>query len=452
MVATLEGCVIAVTGKFEDSHASSADVEKDSTKVKQAAEVTDLRIVSIDWLRASTNGNVKADEDAFPVGKAGGKPDIKGKKRARSATPLQVDTTYGDTPPAKKSKQGNKAKSKSLRIPLDDTCSLGGYRVYIDAENVIYDAALNQTNAGQNANKFYRIQLLVSPSGNYKTWTRWGRVGEHGANAVLGDGSLGSALNFFNAKFKDKSGLRWENRLDPCPTHTKKSKYAFIERKYEEDSSDDDDAIMPAPKSRTATMSPVKHAASTLPKQVQRLMELIFNQDFFAETMTEMNYDADKLPLGQLSKRTLQRGFEALKDLGELLADPTIAFEQHNMTFAQALEAFSNAYYTHIPHSFGRQRAPIINTDEALRREVTLLESLSDMEIATAIMKDGKDGGEINALDRQFAGLGLQEMTPYTRREPGPTNYASSYLQYNEYIVYDVAQVKLRYLLRVEMN
>lgn len=27
-------------------------------------------------------------------------------------------------------------------------------------------------------------------------------------------------------------------------------------------------------------------------------MQFIFNQQFFAETMTEMNYDADKLPLG----------------------------------------------------------------------------------------------------------------------------------------------------------
>lgn len=45
-------------------------------------------------------------------------------------------------------------------------------------------------------------------------------------------------------------------------------------------------------------MSPVKRVESTLPKSVQRLMQLIFNQDFFAETMIEMHYDANKLPLG----------------------------------------------------------------------------------------------------------------------------------------------------------
>jgi poly [ADP-ribose] polymerase len=35
--------------------------------------------------------------------------------------------------------------------------------------------------------------------------------------------------------------------------------------------------------------------------------------------------------------------------------------------------------------------------------------------------------------------------------KPGPTNVDNASLYYNEYIVYDVAQVRLRYLLRVKM-
>ena len=106
------------------------------------------------------------------------------------------------------------------------------------------------------------------------------------------------------------------------------------------------------------------------------------------------------------------------------------------MTYQQAVEAISNSFYTIIPHSFGRQRPPVIGSDERLRKEITyalpgwtprlhlrkgmltsistysLLESLSDMEIATAIMKDTSGKDDINHLDRQFKGLGLQEMTP----------------------------------------
>ncbi len=41
---------------------------------------------------------------------------------------------------------------------------------------------------------------------------------------------------------------------------------------------------------------------------------------------------------------------------------------------------------------------------------------------------------------------------PDTTTAPGPSGIANAYLQYNEYIAYDVAQIWLRYLLRVEMK
>ena len=46
-------------------------------------------------------------------------------------------------------------------------------------------------------------QLLTNGS-DYKTWTRWGRVGEHGQSALLGSGSFADALKNFEKKFKDK--------------------------------------------------------------------------------------------------------------------------------------------------------------------------------------------------------------------------------------------------------
>ncbi|GAW25108.1 putative poly polymerase 2 adp-ribosyltransferase 2 protein [Rosellinia necatrix] len=40
---------------------------------------------------------------------------------------------------------------------------------------------------------------------------------------------------------------------------------------------------------------------------------------------------------------------------------------------------------------------------------------------------------------------------PDTAVKPGDTGVPNAYLQYNEYICYDVSQVRLRYLLRVRM-
>jgi hypothetical protein len=42
---------------------------------------------------------------------------------------------------------------------MDETCHLIQYSVYIDNAGVIYDASLNQTNASNNNNKFYRLQV-----------------------------------------------------------------------------------------------------------------------------------------------------------------------------------------------------------------------------------------------------------------------------------------------------
>ena len=55
----------------------------------------------------------------------------------------------------------NISKMKNLTIPVDETCPLTHFRVYIDDDGLIYDAALNQTNAGANANKFYRVQVTT---------------------------------------------------------------------------------------------------------------------------------------------------------------------------------------------------------------------------------------------------------------------------------------------------
>lgn len=280
---------------------------------------------------------------------------------------------------------------------------------------------MSQTNSGNNNNKFYRIQLLVSSSGkDYRTWTRWGRVGEHGQHAALGSGSLEDATKTFEKKFKDKSGYAWANKLDP----PKKGKYAFIEKNYEDDSSDSANQSRGASSRRGSGLIVGSQNGSLVPepaepesklrKPVQDLIALIFNNEFFAATMHEMEYDVNKLPLGKLSKHTLRTGFERLKELAELLADPSLASSNYNDPRHDAIEELSNSFYSIIPHAFGRNRPPIISNNRMLKKEITLLESLSDMEIANDIMKNAGNDAEkdINFLDRQFAGLGLQEMTP----------------------------------------
>lgn len=80
------------------------------------------------------------------------------------------------------------------------------------------------------------------------------------------------------------------------------------------------------------------------------------------------------------------------------------------------MEELSNTYFSLIPHAFGRNRPPVIQSHDMLKKEIELLESLSDMKDASGILKnEKKDTESLNLLDRQFQGLGLEEMTPLPR-------------------------------------
>ncbi|KAL9116416.1 MAG: hypothetical protein Q9187_007060, partial [Circinaria calcarea] len=255
---------------------SEGEWEGRGTKVKQASDLADIRVVSLDWLLKSIEEGEKLDEDKYlmansdatavkdddvedeDVNDKAAQDSKTSKKRARNGKVKGASPECDEEeqkPPAKKQKDSQKAKSTNLNIPIDEGCNLkGSHRVHIDGDGTIFDASLNQTNSTNNNNKFYRIQLLGSQHGNFRTWTRWGRVGEHGQSAMLGDSDFDDARKQFEKKFKDKSGLAWKDRLSA----PKKGKYKFIERNYEDDSSEEDDDDLPGASSRRASKASVK--------------------------------------------------------------------------------------------------------------------------------------------------------------------------------------------------
>ncbi|KAE8371076.1 poly polymerase catalytic domain-containing protein [Aspergillus bertholletiae] len=397
-----------VTGDCTHLITTQREVDNVNSKYKQACNVYNCNIVTIDWLLESIEAKKPVPEKSYLLGRKDAKADDKkdeedtDKKEKKKRTLEEVLDVSEDIS-NKKPKDAQKMGSKTLNVPVDEACYLSGFSVYIDPAGLIWDATLNQTVSANNANKFYRIQLLVDKAGsNFKAWTRWGRVGEIGQYNLFGNGTIDEAQRQFQKKFKDKSGLSWDDRLNT----PKKGKYTFIERNYEEDSDDEEDAT----EKKTDEKKP--EVKSELPEQVQDLMSFIFNQSHFLSTMASMDYDAKKLPLGKLSKRTLRQGFLTLKELSELIADPNLAATQYGTSFNAAAEDLSNQYFTTIPHVFGRNRPPVLNSDLHIKKEIELLEALTDMEVANGIMKESRDADTINQLDRQFQSLKMQEMTP----------------------------------------
>ncbi|KAJ5641393.1 hypothetical protein N7490_005393 [Penicillium lividum] len=384
------------------------EVERKGTKYQAACKIPTCKIVNVDWLVSSCEAKKVLPEKAFLLSSDSNSDAKMPMLDGTSENPKKRAIKEEDDDDAQKSKKSKKdsqkSHSKPLNIPVDEgffhNCPFKGPQyahVYVSSDGLIWDATLNQTDSGKNNNKFYRVQLIASDGEKeFVAWTRWGRVGEFGQFSCLGHGSLEDAKRSFEKKFKDKSGLTWENRLDP----PKKGKYTFIERDYEDDEDDTEETV-----TKNDSDEVKIKVESTLTKPLQSLMSFIFNPEHFQSTLASMSYDAQKLPLGKLSERTLKAGFTILKELAELIATPNTGTD-----WQQSLLTLSNRYFTTIPHVFGRNRPPILNSDALIKKEVELLDALTDMDVANEIMKDSKLS-DINELDRQFQGLGMKEMT-----------------------------------------
>ena len=140
----------------------------------------------------------------------------------------------------------------------------------------------------------------------------------------MGPTDYDGARKEFDKKFKDKSGHTWDDRNEPA----KKGKYTFIEKSYE----DDDDTADTSTKVKDEEDDDAPDVESELPIQTQRLVELIFNQNHFNSVLEGIGYNANKLPLGKLSKATLKQGFDHLNELASLIKHPSLASNKYNTT------------------------------------------------------------------------------------------------------------------------
>lgn len=246
----------------------------------------------------------------------------------------------------------------------------GAYSVYSSATET-FDAMLNQTNIGHNNNKFYVIQLLTA-GGRYFTWNRWGRVGEPGQHKLSPMPSLDAAEADFKKKFRDKTKNAWEAR-DNFVSHP--GKYTMIDMADD----DGDDSAAAADVGGAATN--VKVRSCKLDSSTKHFCELIFSTDMFKSAMATFNIDAKKMPLGKITKAQVAKGYDTLQELKG-------AIDSGNRA---KMSQISSTFYTVIPHSFGRQVPPVIDTREKLQEKIDMLHVLGDIEIAQRLLETKKD-------------------------------------------------------------
>merc|ERR1712066_751839 len=114
---------------------------------------------------------------------------------------------------------------------------------YTFGEDVALHAMLNQTNIGQNNNKYYLIQVLQQmETKNYFTFFRWGRVGKIAGTTLKTCGSLASAVKLLEEKFAAKTKNEFtETVLTGGEFEKYNFKYELIEVDYGEDDDDEEE-------------------------------------------------------------------------------------------------------------------------------------------------------------------------------------------------------------------
>jgi poly [ADP-ribose] polymerase len=201
------GASLSKTVNEDTTHlvTSTADFGKPSAKVKQAKS-HDVCIVKLSWLEDCLDESTRLTEGSygFDAPDDGDAPTVNNSKANGSRKRTTCNDAEGDQlqpQPKKKSKAAsangdhiqsqdssqsaaavgteseaqvqpadghlNVVKGNIVNVPLDETCPLTHYRIYIDENSVIYDASLNQTNASNNNNKFYRLQVRGKSSMPY---------------------------------------------------------------------------------------------------------------------------------------------------------------------------------------------------------------------------------------------------------------------------------------------
>ncbi|KAJ3386583.1 Poly [ADP-ribose] polymerase 2 [Lobulomyces angularis] len=378
--------------------------------------------------KVSSEENIEADKSenyANDIEEEGVQQSKRKKQKAdkkKKAETTDINNDVGDEMEIEEeevsSKEKNKAKVEEKKepkmvkqimrkgkAPVDHIAAIrvGNAHVYSD-DHSIYDAMLNQTEIDKNNNKFYIIQVLKSDDAEkYYCWTRWGRVGVNGQNKLEVFDNSQQSISAFERKFKDKTKNSWENREN---FEKVKGKYFLIERGkiFIEQLSDEivvdysDDNVEEDPNNQKKTEE-TKIPDSKLDVKIQNLMKMIFNVDLMKEAMVEVGYDANKMPLGKLSKDTILKGYSTLKEISEEL--------NKGVTNSHTIKELSSKFYTIIPHAFGMSRPPPINTVQLLKSKLEMLEALGEMKTSMDLIKDISDsGGEmVNPLDLKYSSL-----------------------------------------------
>lgn len=273
--------------------------------------------------------------------------------------------------------------------------------------DMVYNCTLNQTEIGNNKNKFYIMQLINS--GRICTvMIRYGRIGVTGNISHHAFGYMDDAILFFEKQFKSKTGNNWSEKDN---FQKKPGKYFMTEIE----------------KVDTGDIDNVSESSNTeieiLDENVIKLLKLISNIDYMKNTLVELEIDDNKMPLGKISQKQITSAYEILKEISNVLKSKN----------KSSLIELSSEFYTLIPCACGMKKPPVIDNAELLGDKINLLNELSQTIVGNIMVNKLKKYKNVynqlyNDLKTEIVSIDKKDeiyqiLSDYLENSKAPTHY-----------------------------
>ncbi|CAG9535656.1 unnamed protein product [Cercopithifilaria johnstoni] len=238
--------------------------------------------------------------------------------------------------------------------------------VWKDENGKLWETTLGTADFQTGANSFYKLQLLKHDcKQNYYLFRSWGRVGTSigGAKTDKYRGDLERAKMTFEKLFNERTANNWNDieNFKKVP-----GKMSLIETHYESSKELQKFVVKPG-------------SLSKLPRPIQQIIKMIFDVDAMNDVLESLEIDTDKMPLGILSTRHIKNAYEVLTELQKLM-------EVGNAKYKDYLDA-TNRFFTLIPHNFGMNKPPLLNSQKLLIDKTKLLDDLMELEVTYSILR-----------------------------------------------------------------
>ncbi|KAM0949661.1 putative NAD(+) ADP-ribosyltransferase transcription regulator SAP family [Dioscorea sansibarensis] len=245
----------------------------------------------------------------------------------------------------------------------------------------IYNTTLNMSDLSTGVNSYYILQIIQEDKGSAcYAFRKWGRVGNNKIGGTkLEEMSKSDAIQEFKRLFLEKTGNTWESWEAKENFEKQPGRFFPLEIDY---------GIKEAPKKK----NPQEKESSLSPKLIE-LMKMLFDVETYRAAMLEFEINLSEMPLGRLSKKNIQKGFEALTEIQNLINNSN----GHEPVVKETLIVdASNRFFTLIPSIHPH----VIRDEDDVKAKVKMLEALQDIEIASRIV--GFDSENDESLDEKY--------------------------------------------------